>query len=48
VEPALVYLGVTVIVAVIGALVVLVAVKEEILPEPFATRPIAVLLLVQS
>ena len=34
-------------VAVIGALVVLVAAKEAMLPVPLAARPIAVLLLVQ-
>ena len=39
--------GVTVIVAVIAALVLLVAVKEAILPLPLAPRPIAVLLFVQ-
>lgn len=39
--------GVTVIVAVIGALVALVAVKLGILPVPAAPRPMAVLLLVQ-
>jgi hypothetical protein len=39
--------GVTVIVAVIGALVVLVAVNDAILPVPEAASPIAVLLLVQ-
>jgi hypothetical protein len=39
--------GVTVIVAVIGAAVLLVAVKLGILPWPLATRPMAVLLLVQ-
>ena len=39
--------GVTVIVAVIGDVVALVAVNEGILPEPFAARPIAVLLFVQ-
>ncbi len=39
--------GVTVIVAVIGDVVALVAVKEGTLPEPFAARPIAVLLFVQ-
>ena len=38
--------GVTVIVAVIGAVVPLVAVKVGTLPEPLAVRPIAVLLLV--
>ena len=43
----MVYVGVTVIVAVIVALVVLVAVNEEILPVPLAARPIAVLLFVQ-
>ena len=41
------YVGVTVIVAVIGALVVLVVVNEAISPVPLAARPIAVLLLVQ-
>jgi hypothetical protein len=39
--------GVTVIVAVIGAAVALVAVKAAILPVPDAARPIAVLLFVQ-
>lgn len=39
--------GVTVIVAVIGALVVLVAVNAAILPVPDAASPIVVLLLVQ-
>jgi len=39
--------GVTVIVAVIGAAVVLVAVKLGILPWPLAASPIAVLLFVQ-
>jgi hypothetical protein len=39
--------GVTVMVAVIGAAVALVAVKPGILPVPAAARPIAVLLLVQ-
>jgi len=39
--------GVTVMVAVIGALVVLVAVKAGILPVPLAARPIAGLLFVQ-
>jgi len=39
--------GVTVIVAVIGLAVALVAVKAAILPVPDAARPIAVLLLVQ-
>jgi hypothetical protein len=38
--------GVMVIVAVIGALVVLVAVNEGTLPEPLAPRPMAVLLFV--
>ncbi len=38
--------GVTVIVAVIGAVVVLVAVKAGTFPEPLAARPTAVLLLV--
>jgi len=40
VVPKLVYLGVTVIVAVIGALVVLVAVKEGIFPVPDEASPI--------
>ena len=39
--------GVTVMVAVIGALVVLVAVNDGILPVPLAASPMAVLLLVQ-
>ena len=39
--------GVTVIVAVIGALVLFTAVKELILPVPDAAKPILVLLLVQ-
>ena len=38
--------GVTVIVAVIGVVPVLVAVKLAIFPVPFAAKPIAVLLLV--
>ena len=45
--PPLVYVGVTVIVAVTGALVVLVAVKLGILPVPAAASPIDVVLLVQ-
>ena len=39
--------GVTVIVAVIGALVVLVAVKAAIFPVPFAANPTKTLLFVQ-
>ena len=39
--------GVTVIVAVTGALVVLIAVNDGISPVPLAPRPIAVLLLLQ-
>lgn len=39
--------GVTVIVAVTGAAVALVATKAGILPVPLAANPIAVLLLVQ-
>jgi hypothetical protein len=39
--------GVTVTVAVMGDVVPLVAVNEGIFPEPFAARPIAVLLFVQ-
>ena len=41
-------IGVTVIVDTIGAFVVFVAVKVEILPDPFATKPIALLLFVQK
>ena len=39
--------GVTVIVEIIGAVVVLVVVKEAMLPVPLATKPIAGLLFVQ-
>ena len=39
--------GVTVIVAVIGDVAAFLAVSEGTLPEPFAARPIAVLLFVQ-
>ena len=39
--------GVTVIVEVMGKVVALVAVNEEMLPKPLAARPIAVLLLAQ-
>jgi hypothetical protein len=39
--------GVTVIVAVTGALVKLIAVKDEIFPVPLAARPMVVLLFVQ-
>ena len=39
--------GVTVIVAVIGEVVAFVAMNEGIFPDPFAARPIAVLLFVQ-
>ena len=46
VVPALVYVGVTVIVPVIGAVVALVAVNE-ISPVPLAPRPIAVFEFVQ-
>ena len=42
-----VIVGVTVIVAVIGEVVVLVAANDAISPEPDAARPIAVLLFVQ-
>ena len=38
--------GITVIVETIGEVVAFVAVKEGILPEPFAASPIAVLLFV--
>lgn len=47
VVPPLVKLGVTVIVAVTGAVPVLVAVNEAILPVPLAARPIEVVLFVQ-
>ena len=40
--------GVTVIVAVMGALVLLVAVNDAILPVPFAARPIEVVLFVHE
>ena len=45
--PELVNSGVTVMVAVIGAVVALVALKERISPVPFAARPIEVLVFVQ-
>jgi hypothetical protein len=47
VTPALVYEGVTVIVAVTGAVVVLIPVKLVMFPEPDAARPIDVVLFVQ-
>ena len=47
VVPPLVYVGVTVIVAVTGALVALVAMKLAILPVPLAANPILVVLFVQ-
>ena len=47
VPPQPVEIGVTVMVAVIGAVVVLVAIKLGMLPVPEAARPMAVLLLVQ-
>ena len=40
--------GVTVIVAVIGDVVALVAVNEGMLPDPLAARPMAELLFVQA
>jgi len=40
--------GVTVIVEAIGEVVAFVAMNEGIFPEPFAERPIAVLLFVQA
>ena len=43
----LVNVGVTVIVAVTGALVALVAMKEAILPEPVAAKPIEGVLFTQ-
>ena len=45
--PELVNSGVTVMVAVIGAVVVLVAWNERISPVPLLARPIKVLVLVQ-
>ena len=45
--PALVYVGVTIIVAVIGAVVALVATKDPILPTPLAANPIEGVLLTQ-
>ena len=47
VAPALVYDGVTVIVAVIAVVPALVAVKLGMLPDPLAPKPIAVLLFDQ-
>ena len=47
VAPALVYDGVTVMVAVIGVVPALVAVKLGMLPEPLAPKPIAGLLFDQ-
>jgi len=47
VSPALVKVGVTVIPAVIGSVVVLVTVNEEILPVPAAARPTEVFELTQ-
>ena len=47
VRPALVKVGVTVIVAITGAVVVLVTVNEEILPVPAAARPMEVFELTQ-
>ena len=47
VAPPLVYSGVTVIVATTGAVPVLIAVKEAILPVPVAASPIDGVLLVQ-
>ena len=45
--PPLVNVGATVMVAVTGALVALVAVNDRILPEPDAPKPMVVLLFVQ-
>ena len=47
VAPALVYDGVTVMVAVIGVVPALVAVKLGMLPDPLAPKPTAVLLFDQ-
>ena len=46
--PPLVYVGVTVIVAVIGAVVVLLTVKAAMLPVPLAARPIPGVSFVQA
>ena len=48
VEPAQLVTGVTIIVAVIGDVVALIAVKLSILPVPLAARPIDGVLFVQS
>ena len=45
--PAFVYVGVTIMVAVIGAVVALVATKDPILPTPLAANPIEAVLLTQ-
>ena len=45
--PAFVNVGVTVIVAVTGALVALVAINDAILPAPLATKPIDGVVFVQ-
>ena len=45
--PAFVYVGVTIMVAVIGAVVALVATKDPILPTPLAANPIEGVLLTQ-
>ena len=45
--PALVYVGVTIMVAVTGAVVALVATKDPILPLPLAANPIEGVLLTQ-
>ena len=47
VRPALVNVGVTVMVAITGAVAVLVTVNEEILPVPLAARPMEVFELIQ-
>ena len=47
VTPLFVYDGITVMVAVMGALVVFIAVKDAILPVPLAARPIDGVLFVQ-
>ena len=47
VTPPLVYAGVTVIVAVTGAVPLLIAANEAMSPAPLAPRPIVVLLFVQ-
>ena len=46
--PPFANVGVTIIVAVMGAVVVLVAVNDPMLPEPLAAKPMLVVLFVQE